>query len=118
MAEISPESSSTGHGQNADLGRPATAAPGLGVALVGQDPVQPRLETIGVPQGPQLAPGRDQRGLNGVVGTVGVAQDPKRDRHASVADRAGERVEGLSIPSLRLVNERSMHPTLLPSDRS
>ncbi len=99
----------TGHGQESDLGRPATATPGLGVALVGQDPVQPGFEAIGVAQCAQLPPGHDQRGLHRIIGTVGVPQDPERDRHAPVADHARQGVEGLSVAPLRLVDECSLH---------
>ena len=104
-------------GQDADLGRPATATPGLGVALVGQDPVEPGFEAVGVAQRPQLAPGRDERGLHRVLGQVGVAQDPTRDRHAPVADHARQGVEGLAVAPLRPVHERSVHPLLLPVRR-
>ena len=76
--------------------RPSTATPGLGVALVGQDPMEPGLEAVGVAQRSKLAPGRDERGLHRVLGQVGIAQDPVRDGHAPVADRACEGVEGLA----------------------
>jgi len=78
--------------KDADVRRPATVAPGLGVALVGQDPMEPGLEAVGIAQRAKLAPGRDQRGLHRVVRQVGIAQDPVRNRHASIADRAGKGV--------------------------
>jgi hypothetical protein len=99
------------------VGGPSTAAPGLGVALVGQDSVEPGLEAFGIPQGPHLSPRHDERGLDGVLGEIGVAQDPVRNRQAPVADLAGEGIEGLSIALLRAVDERSMHSTLLVLDR-
>ena len=37
--------------QDPDRGRPLTATPGRGVALMGQDPVEPRLETLQDPEG-------------------------------------------------------------------
>jgi hypothetical protein len=80
---------------------------------MGQDPVQPGLERVGIAQCAHLPPGGDQCGLDRVLGQVGVAQDPNRDRHALVAGRAGKGVEGLSVALLRPVNERSLHPTLL-----
>ncbi len=39
-----------------------------------------------------------------------VAQDPERDRHASVAGQARQGVEGLSIASPRLLHECCVHP--------
>ena len=77
-----------------------------------QDPVQPRFEGIGVAQRSELPPGGDERGLHRVLRQVGVAQDPIRNRHALIADRAGEGIEGLSVAPFRTDNERSLHPTL------
>jgi hypothetical protein len=57
---------------------------------VGQDPVEPGLEALGVPQGAKLAPCHQQRQLDGVVSEVEVAQDPERDRHASVTGQASQ----------------------------
>ena len=91
--------------QDPDVRRPATATPGLGVALVGQDPVEPGFEAIGISQRPQLTPRHDERSLDRVLGEVGVAQDPERDRHAPVADRASQGVEGLLVALLRAVHE-------------
>src|SRR5688500_10009744 len=74
--------------------------------------MQPGFEEIRIAKRAQLAPGHDERGLHRILGPVAVAQDPGRDCHASVADRAGEGVEGLSVAPLRAIHERSMHPTL------
>ena len=97
-----------------DRPRPTSALPGLGVAGVGEDPVEPRLEALGIPQGADLAPGGQQRGLDSVVRKVEIAQDPERDRHASVAGQASQGVEGLSIALLRLDDQCCVHPTLRP----
>jgi hypothetical protein len=48
--------------------------------------------------------------LDGVVGKVEIAQDSERDRHASVTGQASQRIEGLSVPSLRLVHQLCVHP--------
>jgi hypothetical protein len=79
---------------------------------VGEDPVQPRLEAVWVPQGANLGPCGQQRGLHGVVGMVEVAQNSERDRHARVTGRASEFIEGLSIASLRPANQVRVHPLL------
>ena len=79
---------------------------------MGQNPVEPRLEELGVAQGADLAPGGQQGRLDGVVSKVEVAQDPERDRHASVAGQASQRIEGLSIASLRLLHQLCVHPSL------
>ena len=74
--------------------------------------MEPRLEALGVPQGANFAPGGQQRRLDGVVSKVEVAQDPERDRHASVAGQARQGIEGLSIASLRLLHQLCVHPSL------
>ena len=107
-----------GNGQHSNLRPHAAITPGLGVTLIRQDPVQPWFESIGIAKRPELAPTGDERGLHRVLGHVGVAQDPVRNRHAPIADRPGEGVEGLSVAPLCTVHERSMHPTLPLSDRS
>jgi DNA-directed RNA polymerase specialized sigma24 family protein len=50
--------------------------------------VEPRLEAGWVTQRSELGPGRDHRGLDGVLRQVEVAEDPDRDRKASVAHQA------------------------------
>jgi hypothetical protein len=45
---------------------------------------------------------------------IGIAQDPKRDRHASVANHARQRVERFRVPSPGLVDQRCLHPSLHP----
>ena len=89
--------------------------PGLGEAGVRQDPVEPGLEAFGVPQGAELSPGGQQRRLHGIVSKVVVAQDPERDRHASVAGQASKQIEGLSIAALRLGHQLCVHPSLRDS---
>jgi hypothetical protein len=99
----------TGHLKESNLCREATRPPALGVALVGQNPVHPRFKSVGIPKRAQLAPGLDERGLHGILGQVGIAQDPKRDCHASITNRTRKGVEGLSITQFRAVHECSMH---------
>ena len=80
-------------------------------AGVGQDPVQPGLEAPGVPQGAEAR----QAVINAAwtASSAGrVAQDSKRDRHASVTGHASAFVEGLSIASLRLAHQVRVHPSL------
>ena len=49
---------------------PARATPGLGVAGIGEDPVEPRVEGLGIPQGANLAPRGQQGRLDGVISSV------------------------------------------------
>ena len=98
------------HRQHPDLRAHAAPTPGLSVALMRQDPVQPRFEGVGITQAPELTPTGDERGLHRVVGPIGVTQDPERNRHAAIADQAGKGVEGLPITLPCAVHQRSLHP--------
>jgi hypothetical protein len=71
--------------------------------------MEPRLEPIGVAQRPQLAPGTDVRGLDGVFGKIEIAQDPIGDPDAAVAGCANERFEGVLVALLRLLDQPSIH---------
>jgi hypothetical protein len=79
-------------------------------------PLGPRpIEANWVDDLPDLLPqpSRDERRLNGVLGQVDVAQDPTRDRHASVADRLRKGVEGLLVTCLaRSTDARCTSPSI------
>ena len=73
--------------------------------------MKPRLEAGRVPQGPELGPRRDQCGLDGVLREVDVAEDPHRDRQASVAHHARQGVERFRVAPLRLPDKLVLHPS-------
>jgi hypothetical protein len=104
--------------QDANLGTHAPSTPGLGIALVREDPMEPGFEGIRITKRPELTPAGDERGLHRVLRPIGVAQDPERNRHAPIADRASEGVEGLSVAPFRSVYQLSVHPTLPLTDRA
>ena len=91
---------------------PPLATPGLGIARVGEDAVEPRFEAGWVAQASELGPGRDQGGLDGVLGQVDVAEDPHRDRQASVAHHARQGVERFRVALLRLTDQLFLHSSL------
>ena len=93
-----------------DVRREAPATSGLGVAGVDEDPMEPRLEPIGVAQGRELPPHLDEGHLDRVFGEVDVAQDPVRDEDAAVADRTNQGAEGLLVALLRSIHEGPKHP--------
>lgn len=95
--------------ENANLDEPTTAAPGLGVAGIGENPVEPRFEAIRIAERPKVPPGDDQCGLDSVLGQVSVTQDPTRDRHAPVADRTSEGIKSFAIARPRTIYEGSQH---------
>jgi len=76
--------------------------------------VEPRLEAGRVTQGADLGPGCDQVSLDGVLGQVDVAEDPHRDRQASVAHHARQGVERFRVAPLRLLDQSVLHPSFRP----
>ena len=52
----------------------------------------------------------EQRLLDSVLGTIGIAQDPSSDRVAPVDVRGGQRGECLVIALLRPFDEEELHP--------
>jgi len=81
----------------------------LGIAAADQNPMQPWLEARRIPQAGELAPGLDEGRLDRVFGKAGVAQDPKRDRHAPIAGCLRQGTEGLSVPMPRAVDDWCEH---------
>ena len=99
-------------GQDADVRGPRAPTPGLGVARVDEEATQPGLEAGRVAEGGQAPPGRDEGALQGILGEVGVAQDPRGDRVHPVAGQLDQRRECLSIavsgPFDELLHPRSL----------
>ena len=100
-----------------DVGRPAAALLRLRVARIDQQAAEPRVESVAVTEVGQLAPCGHQGLLDRVLGTMLVAQDPEGDRHQPVTDQSREVGERFFIASFRQVNESSLHPGDLRSER-
>jgi len=83
--------------QDSDVGRPRPATPGLGVAGMDEQPANPRLEAGGVAERRELAPGRDEGALQGILGKVAIAQDPRGDRIEPITGQMNQRRERLTI---------------------
>jgi hypothetical protein len=74
--------------------------------------MEPGLEEIGIAQRSELAPGGDQRGLNGILGQICVAQDPYRDRHhRSPTERARASNAPVSPFFARSTSAACTHPS-------
>jgi hypothetical protein len=71
--------------------------------------VEPRFEAGWVTQSAELSPGRDERGLDSVLRQVDIAEDPHRDRQASVAHHARQGIERFRVAPLRLANQLLLH---------
>ena len=74
--------------------------------------MEPGVETLGLAEPRELAPGRDERLLHGVLGPVDVTQDPMRDGEEPIRRAAGEGGEGLLVPGSSRQDERPIHAAL------
>ena len=85
----------------------------FGVAGVHEEPVDPGLEPVRIPQAGQVPPRVEQRALRGVLGQVRVAQDPSRNRMEVAADASDQGVERRFVAVHRSLDESSLHPSPL-----
>ena len=98
--------------QDPDVRRPRAPTPGLGVARVDEQAPDPGFEAIRVTQGRELAPDGDEGALQGVLGEIVVAQDPRGERIHPVAGHVDQRRERIAIAVLGLDDEVSHHRSL------
>ena len=72
------------------------------------------VESVGISQRWQLAPGEHQRLLDDVLGETEIAQDPIRDRKESIPSPTCQAGERLLITGSRLLDEGRSHLRLPP----
>jgi hypothetical protein len=85
-------------------GTPPGAADVVG-AGVDEESMQPSVESIAVAQTAQVAPGPDERVLDGILRGIPIAQDPPRDRVQAVVCGGHEVIKGLVIAPLCALDE-------------
>ena len=96
-----------------DLDASALGRPELIAAGVEEEPVEPRLEAIGVAQAGQVPPAPDERLLDGVLRAVGIPED-ESGRGVQSTDRgACQQGEGVMIALPRPLHEVSLHVALV-----
>ena len=79
------------------------------MALVDQQPMQPRLEPIGVAEPSDVAPGGDERLLGGVLGRRFVVEDQPRDDQEPAGRDARQLTERVVIAAHRPLHEIPLH---------
>jgi hypothetical protein len=85
------------------------------LSSVHEDPMDPGLEAIGVPELGQPAPGEHERVLQNVLGESRVAQDPVGNGVERIADLMHQDCECLSIAMPSPLDEVSIHIDLRSS---
>jgi len=97
-----------GKQRNLERGPPPLATRGP-VAGPDEDAVHPRVEAIRVPEAAKIEPGRDERVLYGVVGTVRVTDDQPRESDETLDGACGELGEGVMVAFPGPDDEVSLH---------
>jgi hypothetical protein len=92
-----------------DLDRPPSAPPDLVLAGSNEQPVEPGVESIAIPKAAKVAPGPDERVLNGILRGIPIAQDPPRDRVQAVVCGTREGIECLAVAPLCALDELGRH---------
>ena len=95
--------------EEAHVRGPATGSAALGVAGAHEEPIRPGVKARRVAELRKVSPDVEQRLLRGVLGEVGVAQDPVRHRMEPIADGHGEAGEGPFVAALRSNHEFGIH---------
>ena len=95
--------------QQPEVGALTSFAPSLGMACVHEKPMHPGLESVGIPQLREAAPGRHEGMLGRVFREGGVAQDPARDGIEAVPDASDQQVERLLVAVHRQLDEPPVH---------
>ena len=75
-----------------------------------EDPMDPRFESVRIPELRESPPGEHEGVLQSVLGETRVAQDPVSNRVERVADLVHQDGERLAIPLSGPLDEVSIHP--------
>jgi hypothetical protein len=102
------------HWQNTKIRGPATLARRLRDADVDEKALEPRIESVRIAEATHVTPGDHQRVLQGILGPIGVAEDPLGGRKETVLASADQvdirvpipvpcRLDEIAVHGLRLV---------------
>jgi hypothetical protein len=95
--------------QRPDVGAPPAVPPELLVAGIDHEAMKPDLEALGVAEPRELAPGEEDRLLDGVLGPLPIAQDPMGDGVAAVTVEVDQVREGAFVAFPRLLDQPRSH---------
>jgi len=96
--------------QNPQVDDPTSLARRLDDADMDEEPMQPRVESIRIAEPTQIAPGDHQCVLQGILGSIDVAEDPLRDREKAVGAGADQVDKRVPITPCRCLDEITIHP--------
>ena len=70
--------------QDSEVDDPPSLSRGLGETHMDEEAAQPCVNSVRVAQAPEISPCGDERVLDGILGTIGIAEDPVGDREQPV----------------------------------
>ena len=83
--------------------------PGLAMALVDQQPMQPGVKAVGVAESSNVPPGRDKRFLGRILGRRFVVEDQPGDDQEATDRDARQLTERVVIAAHRPLHEIPLH---------
>jgi hypothetical protein len=78
-------------------------------ALMNEESLQPRVEPVRIAEPSKVTPGDHQRILEGILGSIDVAEDPLCDREEAVGAGADQVDERLPVSTLSHLDEFQIH---------
>ena len=97
------------HRQDAKVGSDAAFARRLGKAGADDESVEPGVKSVRIAESRQVTPGDHQRFLEGILGPIGVPEDPLREREESIATDTDQVGIGLPITAPCRLDENAIH---------
>ena len=97
------------HRQDAEIRDPAALAFGFDETRPDDEPMEPRVEPVRIAKTRQVAPGDDERLLQGVFGAVDIAEDPVGQRVEPVAARPDQVGVRLPVTAPCRLDEIAIH---------
>jgi len=96
--------------QNPEVDDPTSLARRLDDAHVDEKPMQPRVEAVRIAEAAQVTPGDHQRVLQGILGSIDIAENSLRHREEAVGAGADQVDKRLPITPCRCLDEIAIHP--------
>lgn len=87
-----------------------TVSIGFPITRPDDEAMDPCLPCVGITQGADVSPGRDERFLDRILGAVRIPKDERRDPVQATGCRLSQRGEGCMVTSSGSLDECSIHP--------
>ena len=100
--------------EHPNVGESASLTTGVGDADIGEDAMDPGVESVRIAEVRQVTPGDHQRVLQGILGPIDFPKNPMSDREPRVATGAHQVDERRLVAIPRGLDELPIHPHTHP----